>query len=91
MYVQGQYCDRAVGEAIRIIDVKKNEVQYIRNKIGEDKSKLIDVEVRASFKRGAITGLLKCRSRYNHVRIRSKIINPGCVDSCFPRYIKEET
>ena len=80
MYIQGQFCNRAIGEAIRIIGAKKNEVQYIRNKIGEDKSKLIDVEARVSFKGGAITGLLKCISRYNHIRTRSKMINLGYVD-----------
>ena len=53
---------------IRIVDARKYKINYIKSKIEEDRYRLVDAEARAVFKAGAIIGMLKCMSRFNHIR-----------------------
>jgi len=50
---------------IRIVNVRKYKINYIKSKIGEDRYRLVDTEARAVFKAGATIGILKYMSEFN--------------------------
>ena len=76
---------------IKIIDMRKYKIKYIKSKIREDRYRLVNAEARVVFKAGVTIGILKCISRFNHIGAWSKMLNLRYIDSCCLRCIEEET
>ena len=88
---KGVIVSRSIKEAIRIIDAKKSEMNYAKDRFGA-KIEFVDVNAREAFKTKSIsTSMLKCASGYNHYGVRHQMINNNMVGSECPRCSDPET
>ena len=62
--------DRAVGEMIRIYNVRRYEEEYIKYKFGK-KWILVDGEARVVFGTASSISQIKCVSGFNYTRVRN--------------------
>jgi len=87
--MNGNIIGRSTKEAIRVIDAKKKEEEYAKEKFKE-KYDFVDVEARNIFS-NCTTSMIKCSNRYNHYGLRDALINDNMIEAICPRCCQIET
>ena len=82
---------RSIQEIVRIIDSKKAEENYGREKL-KYKYDFVDAEARNVFNSKKVTtSMMKCAHGFNHYGLRDSLINNNMIDDSCPRCQEVET
>jgi len=76
---------RSIQESVRIIDSKKAEKEYGREKM-KYKYNFVDADVRNAFNSKKVTtSMMTCAHGFNHYGLRDTLINKNMIDAYCPR------
>lgn len=82
--INNMIAERPLREAIRLCDVQKEELEYLKTKF-PNQIQFIDREARHVFHKGSSSSLLKCVYGINHHATRDTIINQDVCNYYCPR------